>query len=89
MAEVGDGQKIVLALLKQLADGVDLGALEAVAGTLGEFEVFDGEFHVRAARGDLNGFAEPEALRLVAHLLDELHQGTQGAAGRRKCFARA
>src|SRR6267378_1921151 len=36
LAEVGDGEQVVLGLLHQLADGVDLGALEAVAGTLGE-----------------------------------------------------
>ena len=36
-------------------------------------QVFDGEIHVRAARGDLSGFAELETLRFVAHLFDELH----------------
>src|SRR6187200_2872604 len=32
LAEVGDGQQVVLVLLEELADGVDLGPLEAVAG---------------------------------------------------------
>src|SRR5688572_16502286 len=32
LAEVRDGQEIVLALAQQLAHGVDLGTLEAVAG---------------------------------------------------------
>lgn len=36
LAEIGDSQEVVLGLLEQLADGVDLGTLETVAGTLRE-----------------------------------------------------
>src|SRR3954454_19969983 len=42
LTEVGDGQQVVLRLQHELADGVDLGPLEAVAGALGEVEVLDG-----------------------------------------------
>ena len=35
LAKVGDGQQVVLRLLQKLADSVNLGALEAVTGTLG------------------------------------------------------
>ena len=36
---------------EQLADGVDLGPLEAVAGTLGQVEVLDGQVEVGRAGG--------------------------------------
>src|SRR5262245_38262314 len=36
LAEVGDGQQVVLGLLEQLAHGVHLGPLQAVAGPLGQ-----------------------------------------------------
>src|ERR1700730_11296481 len=36
LAEVGDGQQVVLALGDQLTDGVDLGPLQTVARPLGE-----------------------------------------------------
>src|SRR3954462_7618009 len=51
LAEVGDGQQVVLALLDQLADAVDLGPLEAVAGTLGQVELFDRQVEVGRAAG--------------------------------------
>src|SRR3954451_7327879 len=51
LAEVRDGQEVVFALLEQLAHRVDLGALEAVAGTLGQVEVLDGQFEVGRADG--------------------------------------
>ena len=52
LAEVGDGQQVVLGLLEQLADRVDLRPLEAVAGALGQVEVLDGQVEVgRAGRG--------------------------------------
>src|SRR3954464_7252805 len=43
LAEVGDGQQVVLGLLEQLSDRVDLGPLEAVPGPLGQVEVLDGQ----------------------------------------------
>jgi hypothetical protein len=46
LAEVGDIEQIVEGLPDQLADGVDLSPLEAVAGTLGEIEVLDGKIQI-------------------------------------------
>src|SRR5665213_3284752 len=46
LSEVGDGQQIVVGPLDQLADGVDLGPLEAVAGPLRQVEVLDGQIEV-------------------------------------------
>src|SRR5215218_7473127 len=51
LAEVGDGQQVVLGLLEQLAHRVDLGPLEAVPGTLGEVEVLDGQVQVGRTGG--------------------------------------
>src|SRR5215203_4507628 len=81
LAEVGDGQQVVLALLEQLAHGVDLGPLEAVAGALGEVEVLDGQVQVRRTGGLGAGLGELEALGLVGDLLDQRDEGPQGAAG--------
>src|SRR5437764_14200067 len=50
LAEVGDGQQIVLGPLDQLADGVDLGPLEAVAGPFREVELFDRQVQVERRR---------------------------------------
>jgi hypothetical protein len=41
LAKVGDVQQVVFVLAQKFADGVDLGALQTVTGTLGEIEVFD------------------------------------------------
>src|SRR5687767_49569 len=46
LAEVGDSQQIVLGFEHELANRVDLGPLEAVAGPLGEVEVLDGQVEV-------------------------------------------
>ena len=46
LAEVGDGEEVVLGLLEQLTDGVDLRPLEAVAGALGQVEVLDRQVEV-------------------------------------------
>ena len=43
LAEVRDGQQIVLGLLQELANRVDLGTLEAVAGPFRQGQVLDGE----------------------------------------------
>src|SRR5579875_2488773 len=81
LAEVGDGQQVVLGLLDQLADGVDLGPLEAVAGPLGQIEVLDEQVEVgRAAAGGAH-VAELEALGGVAHVGDQPEQRPQGVAG--------
>ncbi|KAG1648326.1 hypothetical protein GQR58_029935 [Nymphon striatum] len=41
LTEVGDCQQVIDRLLEQLANGIDLSTLEAVAGTFGKFEIFD------------------------------------------------
>src|SRR3954447_2456881 len=64
LAEVRDRQQVVVGLDQQLADRVDLGPLEAVAGTLGQVEVLDRQVEVRRAGGDRRDLAELEALRL-------------------------
>src|SRR5262245_11627078 len=46
LAEVGDREQVVVGLHQQFADRVDLGALEAVARTLGQIEVFDRQLEV-------------------------------------------
>ena len=63
LAEVGDGQQVVLGLLEQLADGVDLGPLEAVARALGQVEILDRQVEVGRAGGGAGDLAELEALR--------------------------
>src|SRR3954454_17604574 len=68
LAEVGDGQQIVLGLLEELADGVDLGALEAVARALRQVEVLDREIEVGGTGGHATDLAELEALRGLAHV---------------------
>ena len=62
--------------LDELADRVDLGPLEAVAGTLGEVEVLDREVEVgRAARGGAD-VAELEALGLLVEVGDEADEAS-------------
>src|SRR5829696_830130 len=88
LAEVRDGQQVVLGLLHELAHGVDLGTLEAVAGTLGQVEVFDGQVEVGGAgRGD-GKLAQLEALRLVAHLGHQADERAERVAGRGQGVAR-
>src|SRR3954471_22977088 len=84
LAEVGDGQQVVLGLGDQLAHGVDLGPLEAVAGTLGQIEVLDGEVEVGRAAGGGADVAELEALGRLAHVGHEADERAQGVAGRRQ-----
>src|SRR3954468_6677217 len=82
LAEVGDGEQVVLGALDELADGVDLGPLEAVAGALGEVELFDRQVEVgRAARGRAH-IAELETLGGLTHVRDQCDQRTEGVAGR-------
>ena len=82
LAEVGDGQQVVLGLVDQLADGVDLGPLEAVAGTLGQVELLDGQVEVGRAAAQHADVAQLEGLGGVAHLGHQADQGPQGGAGR-------
>src|SRR4051812_8452654 len=82
LAEVGDGQEVVLGLDEQLADGVDLGALQAVAGALRQVEVLDRQVEVGRAGRDRGDLAELEALGLVAHVAHQLDErGERGAGG--------
>src|SRR4029077_214198 len=46
LAEVRDGQQVLHGALDQLADRVDLGALEAVARALGEVQLLDPQVEV-------------------------------------------
>src|SRR4051812_28742678 len=46
LAEVGDVEEVVLGLGEQLADGVDLSALQAVARPLRQIEVLDRQLEV-------------------------------------------
>src|SRR3954468_514293 len=62
LAEVGDGQQVVLGALDELADGVDLGPLEAVAGPLRQVELLDRQFEIGRAAGGRADIAELEAL---------------------------
>src|SRR5262245_54790635 len=80
LAEVGDGQQVVLRLLHQLAHGVHLGPLEAVAGALGQVEVLDGEVEVGRAGAGHGQLAEPEALGLGARGGSPCRQVTPRAA---------
>src|SRR4051794_14760520 len=81
LAEVRDGQQIVLGLLDQLADRVDLRPLEAVAGTLRQLELLDGDVEVSTHRA-LGLVGELEAHCPLAHLLHQLHEGAQRGPGR-------
>src|SRR4029453_8080140 len=80
LPEVGDGQQVVLGLLHQLAHGVDLGALEAVARALGQVQVLDGEVQVRRAGAGHGQLTELEALRLLAHVRHQRDQRPQRVA---------
>src|SRR3974390_1622909 len=61
LTEVGDGQQVLGGALHQLADGVHRGALEAVAGALGEVEVLDRQVQVGRAAGRGADLAQLEA----------------------------
>src|SRR5438270_5986222 len=82
LPEVGDGEEVVLRPLDQLADGVDLGPLEAVAGPLGEVELLDRQIEVGRAAGGRAHVAQLEALGRLAHVGDQGDEGAQRVAGR-------
>src|SRR3954454_17426008 len=88
LAEVRDGQEVVLGLLEQLADRVDLRPLEAVARTLRQVEVLDREVEIGRAGGRAGDLAELEAHGVVAHLGDEAHERAQRVAGGGERLAR-
>src|SRR5918995_2337019 len=68
LAEVGDGQQVVLGLLDELAHRVDLGPLQAVAGPLRQVEILDRQVEVGRAGAGHGQLAELEALGLLAHV---------------------
>src|SRR3954471_5110752 len=80
LAEVGDGEQVVLGALHELADGVDLGPLEAVAGTLGQVEVLDGQVEGGRAGRRARHLAELETLRRVGHVRHQADQRAQRVA---------
>src|SRR5687767_14478182 len=82
LAEVGDGQQVVDGLLDQFAHGVDLRPLEAVAGTLGEVEILDGQVEVGRAADHRRHVAQLQPLRVVAHVGHQADQRAQGVARR-------
>src|SRR3954447_3657442 len=81
LAEVGDGEQVVLGALHELADGVDLRPLQAVAGPLGQVEVLDGQVEVGRAGRHARDLTELEALRRVGHVRHETDQRAQRVAG--------
>src|SRR5690606_6420391 len=84
LTEVRDREEVVVGLVEQLTDRVDLRALEAVAGTLGEVEVLDGQLQVGRTAGGGGHLSQLEAEGLVAHLLDELDELAEGRTRRRQ-----
>src|SRR5947209_6804028 len=88
LAEVGDGQQIVLGALDELADGVDLGPLQTVAGPLGQVELLDRQVEVGRPAGGRSHVAELEALGRVAHVGHEGDERAQRVARRGQCLLR-
>src|SRR5256714_7602239 len=77
LAEVGDAEEVLLGAGDRLAEAVDLGPLQAVAGTLGQVEGLDGEVEVGAGRALFGAGAHGQALGLaqVGEGLDEADEG--------------
>src|SRR5436190_3322343 len=75
LAEVGDGEQVVMRALDELADAVDLRPLQAVAGPLGQIEVLDGKVEVGRAARHRADVAELETLGMVAHVRHQADQG--------------
>ncbi len=90
MAEVGDGQEVVLGLLEQLADGVDLGPLRGSCGARSDrVEVLDRQVEVRRTAGGGRDLTGSRPLGLIGHVGDEAHERAQGVAGRGQRFPAA
>src|SRR6202050_574246 len=85
--EVRDGQEVVLALLDQLADRVDPGPLQAVAGALREVELLDGELEVGGRRRRGGHLAELAALGGVREAGHQAHQAAERLPGRGESLA--
>ncbi len=80
LAEVRYCEQLVRRALDQLADGVDLGTLQAVARPLGQVEVLDRKVKVgRAARRGA-GLSELEPVTLFGQLGNEREQAAQRLA---------
>src|SRR5450759_2669864 len=75
--EVGDRQKIIFGLLRELTNGVDPGPLQAVAGTFGEVKLLDRELEVGGRRRGRRHLSELETLRRVRQISDEADQAPQ------------
>src|SRR5947209_8427736 len=87
LAEVGDGEQIVLSLQDELPDGVDLGPLQAVSRSLRQVEVLDGKVEVGRTAAGRAEVPELEALRRFAHVGDQAHQRPQRVTGGRQRLA--
>src|SRR5262249_37192221 len=85
--EVGDREQVVLGLLDELADRVDPGPLQAVAGTLRQVELLDRQLEVGRRRRDRRHLAELEALRLRRQVGDQADEVPQRLARRRQGVA--
>src|SRR5688572_28854492 len=84
LAEVRDGEEILLRLLDELADGVDLGPLQAVARALREVELLDRQVELGRRRRRHGGVAQLEAPSVGRHLGDEVDERAQRLARRRQ-----
>src|SRR5207248_518700 len=82
LPEVGDGQQVVLGPLDQLADGVDLGPLEAVAGPFREVELLDRQVEIERSRPADRRVAQLQAPGHRRQLGQEADQVPQGLARR-------
>src|SRR5438270_9070574 len=82
LPEVGDGEEVVLRPLHQLADGVDLGPLETVAGPFREVELLDRQVEVERRRPADGRVAQLEAPGHRRQLGQQADQVAQGLAGR-------
>src|ERR1039458_5713699 len=58
LPEVGDVQQVVQRAVDQLADGVDLGPLQAVPWPFGEIQVLDAEVEIRGPGANGADFAQ-------------------------------
>src|SRR2546421_980712 len=86
LAEVGDGQEVVLGPLHELADRVDLGPLEAVPGPFRKVELLDGQVEVERGRGSGGGVAQLQSPRDRRQLGQQPDQVPQRLAGRSQCL---
>ena len=81
LTKVGHRKKIVLGLEEEFTDGVHLGTLEAITGTLGKIEILDKEVEIGRTSVSDADLAELETLRLVAHFGHKRDQRLKGCPG--------